>query len=224
MESPSTDNYQPTTMSFLLSQAALTQTAQRNRLADDLSPYQITLGQPVIVPRPIQHDAEDINLSDNARHKIERLFSIINKRLSMMPEMAQLKLKLEQPVLDKSREQVVMDKALSYADTIKLDRELAQRFIKAQMDIAKLLQKQVQAPSVLMAEQAVLHKQELRDRLITLTPIMLDALKVIQDDLELVAFRNAVHMLLNQQLGAEPLADKRLQKAVFQSLYPEHAH
>lgn len=224
MESPSTDNYQPTTMSFLLSQAALTQTAQRNRLADDLSPYQITLGQPVIVPRPIQHDAEDINLSDNARHKIKRLFSIINERLSMMPEMAQLKLKLEQPVLDKSREQVVMDKALSYADTIKLDRELAQRFIKAQMDIAKLLQKQVQAPSVLMAEQAVLHKQELRDRLITLTPIMLDALKVIQDDLELVAFRNAVHMLLNQQLGAEPLADKRLQKAVFQSLYPEHAH
>ena len=223
MESPSTDHYQPTTMSFLLSQVGLTQTAQRNRLADDLSPYQITLGQPVIVPRPIQHDAEDINLSDNARHKIERLFSIINERLSMMPEMAQLKLKLEQPVLDKSREQVVMDKALSYADTIKLDRELAQRFIKAQMDIAKLLQKQVQAPSVLMAEQAVLRKQELRDRLIALTP-MLDALKVIQDDLELVAFRNAVHMLLNQQLGAEPLADKRLQKAVFQSLYPEHAH
>lgn len=224
MESPSTDHYQPMTMSFLLSQAALTQTTQRNRLADDLSPYQITLGQPVIVPRPIQHNAEDINLSDNARHKIERLFSIINERLSLMPEMAQLKLKLEQPVLDQSREQVVMDKAISYADTIKLDRELAQHFIKVQMDIAKLLQKQVQAPSVLPAEQAELRKQELRDRLIALTPIMLDALKVIQDDLELVAFRSAVHMLLNQQSGAEPLADKRLQQAVFQSLYPEIVH
>lgn len=169
---------------------------------------------------PPLSSVENVNLSNEIRDKIDNLFRIVNGRLGIMPEMAQLKLKLEQPVLDLSREQLVMNKALEYAASIALDTALAQRFIQTQMDIAKTLQEQEQSPSPLTTEQATQRKQELRDALVTLTPKMLDALKEIQADLEQAAFRTAVETRLNNQMQGVPLGNKTLGEAVFQSLYP----
>ncbi|WP_257286398.1 chorismate mutase [Endozoicomonas sp. SESOKO1] len=217
MDGPSADNYQPTTTSPLLTQT------EHLRTRDDLPQRQTANGitpegSPLMLRR-----AQGTDLSDNARHKISNLFHIINKRLNMMPEMAQLKLRLEQPVFDRSREQLVMGKALNYADSINLDRELVQRFIQSQMDIARLLQEQEQTPSPLDAEQAALRKQELRNSLIAITPKMLDTLKEIQDDLELVAFRTAIQTTLSYEMKGLPLQNKHLQEIVFWSLYPGHA-
>ncbi|WP_257266584.1 hypothetical protein, partial [Endozoicomonas sp. ONNA2] len=107
-----------------------------------------------------------------------------------------------------------------YAGQIKLDSELAQRFIKGQMEVAKFLQNQEQTASPLDVAQAALRKQALREELINITPKMLNALKEIADDLELVAFRNAIQTTLSHQMKGLPLEIKDLQEIVFRSLYP----
>lgn len=217
MDGPSTDNYQPTTRSPLL-----TQTEHLSTKDDLLQPQTDNGITPEGSPLTLR-SAQSITLSDDAREKISNLFHIINERLNMMPEMARLKLRLQQPVFDPDREQLVLGKALNYADTINLNRDLVQRFIQSQMDIAKLLQEQEQTPSKLNAEQAALRKEELRNSLIAITQKMLDTLKEIQDDLELVAFRTAIKTTLSYQMKGLPLENKHLQEIVFQSLYPGHA-
>ena len=215
MDGPSTDHYQPTPTPL-----ADTKTKHPANRDDDQLQRQTAEGVKAEGSPLLLRTVQGINLSDNARHKIDSLFTIINERLGMMSEMAKLKIRLGEQVLDQSREQLVMDKALEYAGHIKLDSELAQRFIRGQMEVAKFLQNQEQKASPLDVAQAALRKQALREKLINITPKMLNALKEIADDLELVAFRNAIQTTLSHQMKGLPLEIEDLQEIVFRSLYP----
>ncbi len=167
-------------------------------------------------------DIENISLNDDARKKIHNLLTLVNQRLSVMPEMAQLKLELGQKVLDAAREKDVMRSALTYAENIGLYKELAMRFVQAQMDAAKLLQSRVCEHANMEKIRAEERKKVLRERIINITPAMLDALKVIQDDLHMKPFKAAVFATLKYQVKEEePLKDNAIQEMILKALYPD---
>ncbi len=181
----------------------------------------IAPGQPLLGSPLGLRSIKEVCLSDNGRAKIQNLLDIVNERLTVMPEMAQLKLRLEQPILDEQREAAVLEAALAYAKSIDLNADLASRFVQAQMDIARQLQREVTEPAGLDRDTAEQQKRVLREQLLDLTPRMLDALKAIQDDLPLAPFKAAVQGMLAHQ-GQGPLRNPTIQNMILAALYASH--
>ena len=68
------------------------------------------------------------------------LFSLINKRLSYMEDVALYKYEKNIKVEDLDREQIVINEALEEATDKDLDRSSIENFFRTQIDIAKLIQ------------------------------------------------------------------------------------
>lgn len=71
---------------------------------------------------------------------VERVVGLVERRLALMPEVAAVKYRQQQPVADPAREQVVLDQSVADAQALQLDGEAARAFFSVQIRLARAVQ------------------------------------------------------------------------------------
>jgi cyclohexadienyl dehydratase len=76
----------------------------------------------------------------NEAELVERVIALIDRRLALMPEVAAVKFRQQQPVADPARERVVLDQSVADARALQLDHEGARAFFSVQIQMARAVQ------------------------------------------------------------------------------------
>ena len=71
---------------------------------------------------------------------IDRVIELIDRRLELMPEVAAVKFRQQQPIADPAREHVVLDQSVADARAWNLDGEAARTFFSVQIRLARAVQ------------------------------------------------------------------------------------
>ena len=187
---------------------------------EDNTGQQVSTGEHLSGTSLSLRNIKGVELSDNAGEKIGTLFGLVSQRLQIMPEVAAVKEKLGQDIFDKGREAIVLESALKIADDIGLKRPLAEKFVRAQMEAAKVLQRRSNEVSGLSKEQAAEKKEQLREQITALNKPILEALKAIQDDIHLPTFQREIERQLNQLEGSFPFSNGTVRQVIRDSLKP----
>lgn len=73
---------------------------------------------------------------------VERVLGLIDRRLALMPEVAAVKFRQQQPVADPAREQTVLEQSVADARALQLDADAARAFFAVQIRLARAVQEQ----------------------------------------------------------------------------------
>ncbi len=76
----------------------------------------------------------------NETELVDRVIALIDRRLALMPEVAAVKFRQQQPVADPARERVVLDQSVADARALQLDHEAARAFFSVQIQMARAVQ------------------------------------------------------------------------------------
>lgn len=71
---------------------------------------------------------------------VDRVIELVDRRLSLMPEVAAAKIRDQKPIADPAREREVIDQSSADAAAIHLDREAARAFFSVQIQMARTVQ------------------------------------------------------------------------------------
>lgn len=71
---------------------------------------------------------------------IDRVIELIDRRLALMPEVAAVKFRQQQPIADPARERVVLEQSVADAQAINLDGDAARAFFFVQIRLARAVQ------------------------------------------------------------------------------------
>jgi cyclohexadienyl dehydratase len=71
---------------------------------------------------------------------VDRVIELIDRRLALMPEVAAVKFRQQQPIADPGREGVVLEQSVADARAMKLEGEAARAFFSVQIRLARAVQ------------------------------------------------------------------------------------
>ena len=86
--------------------------------------------------------SQSVERFSNSEHDIARVAELLDRRLSLMHEVAAWKWRAQQPVVDFPRERAVLDASVADAQSIGLDGTAARRFFDVQIRMARDVQEQ----------------------------------------------------------------------------------
>ena len=139
----------------------------------------------------------DLSPSEADVH-IKSLLNIIEKRLQLMPEIAQIKRALGDAIYDPAQEERVLQKAWKIGAKLEISPHLVESFITQQMLAAKIIQRD-ESPAYtstsLSREELEERKTALRKEIGGLMEPMLEALKPLSDKLHLRSVADRVETL-----------------------------
>lgn len=140
----------------------------------------------------------DLSPSEADVH-IKNLLSIIEKRLQLMPEMAQIKRALGDAIYDPTQEEKVLQKAWKIGAKLEIPPQLIESFVTQQMLAAKIIQRD-ESPAYtstsMSREELEERKAALRKEIGGLMEPMLEALKPLSDSLHLHSVADRVDTLV----------------------------
>lgn len=140
----------------------------------------------LIVQVEASHAIPDYQPIENyeAQYKVDRVMFLIQKRLSVMHEVARTKWNQKIAIEDLVREKQILEGLVLQGDKYGLDGKWLQQFFQAQMDAAKMIQNRDFALWTDQGKQKFDHvldlKNEIRPYLDQLTGDLLEALSHIQ--------------------------------------------
>lgn len=76
----------------------------------------------------------------NEAELVDRVITLIDRRLALMPEVAAVKFRQQQPVADPARERVVLAQSVADARALQLDHDAARAFFSVQIQMARAVQ------------------------------------------------------------------------------------
>lgn len=76
----------------------------------------------------------------NESELLDRVITLIDRRLALMPEVAAVKFRSQQPVADPARERVVLEQSVADARALQLDHDAARAFFSVQIQMARAVQ------------------------------------------------------------------------------------
>jgi cyclohexadienyl dehydratase len=76
----------------------------------------------------------------NEAELVDRVIALIDRRLALMPEVAAVKFRQQQPVADPARERVVLEQSVADARALQLDHDAARAFFSVQIQMARAVQ------------------------------------------------------------------------------------
>jgi cyclohexadienyl dehydratase len=76
----------------------------------------------------------------NESELVDRVITLIDRRLALMPEVAAVKFRQKQPIADPARERVVLEQSVADALALQLDHDAARAFFSVQIQMARAVQ------------------------------------------------------------------------------------
>lgn len=170
-----------------------------------------------------QRNKQASTLPTDIRKTVHTLLTLIAQRLDIMPEIAELKNRLGEPVENTEREALVIDHSLAIAREIGLNEQLANRLIQAQISAAKCIQSKCQTISPLPGNQAAKRKAQLRKDIIDLEKGILTTLHSLEQALADPLVQQEVHRQLEANGADSHFRDEDVLSFIKAALPPRQA-